>query len=303
MLPVKIDLNKAEIKKFYVSGREMGRGKSGTLYLAECEDGSKWILKHNFPHLAASEFLYHRITKGLAMSSPKVSLINYWELNDETKKLFVTPYIVAIQYLEVIVRNPSMEEIHNLLFGYNYYKHKMLQYIFRDRDSFDVIIGGEIYNNRVIENLYRLDVSESFFLPTGLDKNNFFLKTNDINFIYPQMDKFSREWNEDCIYNITRWYFSQMQQICHKRLGDKECNAHISGMYTFRKTAEKLRNLPVDFFWKLCEELGTSYNSFVMEMFMLYFIRMRKWLDTLIARLNDEDPWKYSIIDINLQEE
>lgn len=33
MLPVKIDLNKAEIKKFYVSGREMGRGKSGTCIL------------------------------------------------------------------------------------------------------------------------------------------------------------------------------------------------------------------------------------------------------------------------------
>lgn len=74
-------------------------------------------------------------------------------------------------------------------------------------------------------------------------------------------------------------------------------------MYTFRKTAERLRDLPVDFFWTLCEELGTSYNSFVMEMFMLYFIRMRKWLDTLITRLNDDDPWKYSIIDINLQEE
>lgn len=80
MLPVKVDLNKAEIKKFYVSGREMGRGKSGTLYLAECEDGSKWILKHNFPHLAASEFLYHRITKGLAMRSPKVSLITIGNL-------------------------------------------------------------------------------------------------------------------------------------------------------------------------------------------------------------------------------
>ena len=179
----------------------------------------------------------------------------------------------------------------------------MLQFIFRDRDSFDVIIGGEIYNNKLIENLYRLDVSESFFLPTGLNKDDFFLKTNDINFMYPQMDKFSREWNEDCIYNIIRWYFSQIQQIRLKRAGDKDCSAHISGMYNFRKTAELLRDLPLDFFWKLCEELGTSYNSFVMEMFMLYFIRMRKWLDTLITRLNYENPWKYSIIDINLQEE
>ena len=297
MLPVKIDLNKAEIKKFYVSGREMGRGRSGTLYLAECEDGSKWILKHNFPHLAASESLYHRIAKELGIRSPKVSLINYWELNDETRKLFVTPCIVAIQYLEIVVKNPSMEEIHSRLIGYNYYRHKMLQFILRDRDSFDVMIGGEIYyNNRIIENLYRLDVSESFFLPTGLNKEDFFLKTNDINFIYPQMDKFTREWNEDCICNITRWYFSQIQQVRHMRACDKDCSNYIMGMYDFRRTAELLRDLPLDFFWNLCKELEVSYNSYVIEMFMLYFMRMKQWLKVLTERLNDEDPWDYSVV-------
>ena len=77
---------------------------------------------------------------------------------------------------------------------------------------------------------------------------------------------------------------------------DKNCSAYISGMYDFRKTAELLRDLPLDFFWNLCKELEVSYNSYVTEMFMLYFMRMKQWLRVLTERLDDEDPWDYSIV-------
>ena len=294
-----IDLNDYEIKKFFINGKEMGRGRSGQLLLATGKeyyvDGKprrdRWILKHNFPHLAASEYLYHRIAGELGIGSPTVVLIDYHMLNEKTRQYFSTPYIVAIEYIEPIVRGPSMDDIHNADCGFYYYGHKMLQYIFRDRDSFDIMIGKSV--RRAYPEVYRLDVSESFWLPTGLDKDDFYLRMNTIKYLHSEMTKATNEWNESCINNIMRYYWNQIEQVKIEKEAGKGLHythSHGYGVYYYRTEVNMLEKLSIDFFWNLCNDLGEVYNYYIQEMFMLYFLRLNRWLPTLYRRFEEGDP-------------
>lgn len=74
-------------------------GFSGNLYLATAMDGNlpKLLIKHENPSSACNEFMYSRLAELLCIHAPKVYL---FEVANNDKKLFASPYVVGIEYIE-----------------------------------------------------------------------------------------------------------------------------------------------------------------------------------------------------------
>ena len=77
------------------------KGFSGGLYLATAKDGSlpKLLIKHENSSSACNEFMYSRLAELLRIHAPKVYL---FEVAKPDKKLFASPYVVGIDYIEWI---------------------------------------------------------------------------------------------------------------------------------------------------------------------------------------------------------
>lgn len=74
-------------------------GFSGSLYLATAKDGSlpKLLIKHENPSSACNEFMYSRLAELLCIRAPNAYL---FDVAKKDKKLFASPYVVGIEYIE-----------------------------------------------------------------------------------------------------------------------------------------------------------------------------------------------------------
>ena len=86
-------------------------GFSGSLYLATAKDGSlpKLLIKHENPSSACNEFMYSRLAELLRIHTPKVYL---FEVAKKDKRLFKSPYVVGIEYIEGL-RKFSLDEMNS----------------------------------------------------------------------------------------------------------------------------------------------------------------------------------------------
>ncbi len=86
-------------------------GFSGSLYLATAKDGGlpKLMIKHENPSSACNEFMYSRLAELLCIHAPKVYL---FEVAEKDKRLFKSPYVVGIEYIEGL-RKFTLDEMNS----------------------------------------------------------------------------------------------------------------------------------------------------------------------------------------------
>lgn len=68
-------------------------GSSGALYIGTTPDGTKYLIKHTYPHNASNEFAACWLAKKIGAYTPKAYLLS-------TDKQFASPYAVAIEFVE-----------------------------------------------------------------------------------------------------------------------------------------------------------------------------------------------------------
>ncbi len=86
-------------------------GFSGSLYLATAKDGSlpRLLIKHENPSSACNEFMFSKLAELLCIHAPKVYL---FEVAEKDKKLFASPYVVGIEYIEGL-RTFTLDEMNS----------------------------------------------------------------------------------------------------------------------------------------------------------------------------------------------
>lgn len=88
-------------------------GFSGSLYLATAKDGSlpRLLVKHENPSSACNEYMFSALAKLLGIITPKVHL---FEVATEDRKLFASPYVVGIEFIEGL-RTFTLDEMNSKL--------------------------------------------------------------------------------------------------------------------------------------------------------------------------------------------
>lgn len=134
-------------------------GFSGSLYLATAKDGSlpKLLIKHENPSSACNEFMYSRLAELLRIHTPKVYL---FEVAKKDKRLFKSPYVVGIEYIEGL-RKFSLYEMNSKPEWQREYAECYAIAVMCSQD--DRIQMGMTPDGHIMS----FDYTESFYLPAS----------------------------------------------------------------------------------------------------------------------------------------
>lgn len=134
-------------------------GDSGHLLLAKCKSdrSQRYIIKHEYTDCAANEFVYTKLAQAMGFKMPNAVLFQISE--NEKRKHFKSEYILGTSFLDVVLKDPSYEQIReNALNWEDFFHFKAMFDMFLESDGFETPIAKDGY-------LYRIDTSASFNLP------------------------------------------------------------------------------------------------------------------------------------------